>query len=72
MTVPRRIILDLDEQDWDTIQAEFSRRQGGLRMSDGTLVSVPDGESNLAGAMLAEIVRDLNEYRDLFNSQRKT
>lgn len=61
----RMILLELDEADWNTIQNEFASRQSD-RMSDGkggTIPILPEGESNDAGAMVAEIIRDLEEYR---------
>lgn len=63
----REILLVLDEEDWDTIQSEFARRQAS-RIYDGeggTQPNLPEGESNDAGAMVAEMVRDLEEYRSL-------
>jgi hypothetical protein len=57
----RTIILELDEDDWDTIQREFVRQQS-CRDEHGPLL--PDGTSNLAGAMVAEAIRDLEEYRE--------
>lgn len=63
----RRIELILDELDWDVIQNEMARSQA-CRDEDGPIL--PDGESNLPGAILAEAIRSLNEYRDLFSSQR--
>lgn len=65
MSQPRTITLVLDELDWDAIQSEFAKRQS-RRDEDGPLL--PDGESNLEGAMVAEIVRDLEEYRDLYEA----
>ena len=67
-TDPRQIILVLDEDDWNAIQAEFAERQS-FRRDDGqggTEPMLPEGESNLAGAMVGEIVRDLKELRDLW------
>ena len=62
----RTITLECDEEDWDTIQTEFAQRQS-YRDDKGNLL--PDGESNLAGAIVAELIRDLNEYRDLYDSE---
>lgn len=60
----RHLVLVLDAADHDAIQAELARRQAGSRAvdPDGPTL-VPEGESNLAGALLAECVRDLDEYR---------
>lgn len=60
-----KIILELDEDDWNTIQKEFSRQQL-FRDDDGTIL--PEGTSNLPGAMLAEAIRDLEEYRAMWET----
>ena len=64
---PRTLVLELDELDWDVIQNELAQRQAE-RDADG-MYSIPDGDSNLAGAVLAECIRDLNEYRDLYQQE---
>lgn len=67
----RRIELILDDLDFDTIQAEITHRQVRSRAIDPTGPTIlPDGDSNLAGAILAEVVRDLAEYRAIYNEQR--
>ena len=66
----RQLILELDEDDWNTIQAEIAARQA-VRISDGagsTQPLLPEGESNIAGAIIAEVVRDLQEYRDMYDA----
>lgn len=62
----RRIDLILDDDDFDAIQAEITHRQVRSRAidPDGPTI-LPDGDSNLAGAILAEVVRDLNDCRAL-------
>lgn len=60
----------VDELDYATIQKEIARRQSGTRMTDPndpsrTVPCLPDGDSDMIGAMIAEIIRDLNDYRDL-------
>lgn len=66
----RRMELLLDDEDFDAIQAEITRRQMLSRRIDPTGPTlVPEGTSNLAGAILAEVVRDLDEYRDLCNGE---
>lgn len=65
---PRTIVLELDEADYDTIQREIAHRQSRIRGVVGTLL--PDGDSNLAGAIMAEVVRDLDEYRSMFDAQK--
>jgi hypothetical protein len=59
-----RLVLELDEDDYRDIQREITRRQVRSRVALGEPLteSLPDGESNLAGAVLAEVVRDLWEY----------
>lgn len=64
----RQIILELDELDYDAIQAEFCRQQK-FRDDDGTVL--PDGESDLAGAMVAEAIRNLEEYRAIWEAEHK-
>ena len=63
----RIITLELDELDWDTIQREFAKRQ--VRCRDEHGVILPDGDSDLAGALLAECVRDLEDYRELWEAE---
>ena len=63
----RRIELILDELDWDVIQNEMARSQA-CRDEDGPIL--PDGESNLPGAILAEAIRSLNEYRSMYDAER--
>lgn len=63
----RTITLELDELDYDCIQGEIARRQA-FRDKDGPLL--PDGESNMVGAMLAEAIRDLEEYRAAWEAER--
>lgn len=71
----RRIELILDDDDFNAIQAEITHRQMRSRWDDaegGTVL--PEGESNLAGALLAEVIRDLDDHRDLrgTNTKRRT
>jgi hypothetical protein len=81
MAKTRQIILELDEDDYDAIQAEVARRQA-VRWPSGNespgLIDVagppksgpilPDGESNTVGSILAEVVRDLEDYRAMFDA----
>jgi hypothetical protein len=56
--------LELDVLDYATIQKEIAYRQARSRLIDPqgpTLV--PGGESCLAGALIAEAIRDLIDYR---------
>lgn len=63
----RRMALELDQDDWDTIHSYIADYQARNKGDGGTIV--PDGESNLAGAILAECVRDLLEYRALWAAE---
>ena len=63
----RRIELILDDLDFDTIQAEITHRQVRSRsIAPDSPTILPDGDSNFAGAIMAEVVRDLNDYRALW------
>jgi len=72
----RQITLELDDEDWDTIQgyiADFqaaSAKISAMSGASGNGTILPEGDSNLAGAIMAECVRDLLEYRQLFATQR--
>lgn len=61
----RTIVLELDQEDFDTIQEEFARHQ---LCRDEHGVCLPDGTSNLAGAMVAESIRNLEEYRAVWEA----
>lgn len=50
----RTIILECDELDYDTIQVEFARRQS---FRDKNANFLPDGDSNVAGTIVAEMAR---------------
>jgi len=64
----QRIELILDEDDAQAVNEEFARRQ---LCRDQNGVILPDGKSNLPGSMVAEMARDLNEYRALCESERE-
>ena len=64
----RMMTLTLDDDDFDTIQKEITERQVRDRKNFGR-VMLPDGDSDLAGAILAECIRDLNEYRRLYKAE---
>lgn len=67
----RRIELILDDLDFDTIQAEIAHRQVRSRaIAPDSPTILPDGDSNLAGAIMAEVVRDLNDYRAAREKER--
>lgn len=62
--------LILDDLDYATIQTEIAERQKVAREHGfSTLDHMPVGDSNIAGAVLAECIRDLNEYRDLWDAE---
>lgn len=68
----RKMELLLDDLDFDTIQAEIAHRQARSRLiAPNSPTILPDGESNLAGAIIAECVRDLAEYRTLWEANRR-
>lgn len=62
----RSFTLELDEDDWNTIQSELARQQAN-RDEDGPIL--PEGASNMQGAMIAEAIRNLEEYRSLWDSE---
>ncbi len=53
-TAARRMVLELDGDDYRAIQAAIAKRQ---LSRDGHGAIMPDGDSNTAGAYLAEICR---------------
>jgi hypothetical protein len=57
------LTLILDEPDHATIQAEFARRQSAPAGRDEHGVIIDQGGSNLSGALVAEIVREVIELR---------
>lgn len=63
------IVLVLDAADYDTIQAEITHRQVRSRALGASETILPDGDSNLAGAIVAECVRDLNDYRQRWEAE---
>lgn len=56
---PRRVELALDPDDFRDVMAELEFRRGR---------ELPEGGSNDAGAHVAEIVRDLRDYRDMYDA----
>lgn len=69
MSSVRTVVLELDEDDWNTIQNEFARTQQ-FRDEDGPIL--PDGTSNLQGAMIAEAIRNLEEYRAAWSAAHES
>lgn len=63
MAKTRSIVLVLDELDYKAIKDE-------LKLRDAR--PLPGGESNKAGAKIAEMVRDIREYRELSAKPRDT
>lgn len=62
-----KLVLDLDQIDFDTIQNEIARRQAlSRKLAPNEPTIVPEGESCLAGALIAESIRDLDEYRSIY------
>lgn len=56
------ITFTLDEKDSAVLHAEIARRQVRSRYPEGGVI-LPEGESCIGGALLAEAIRDLDEYR---------
>lgn len=70
----RKIILELDETDYETIHkymAEYQANSAAVHALSGEKggAILPDGESNLAGAIMAECVRNLWEYRAIWERE---
>lgn len=72
----RQMILELDDTDWDTIheyiadyQAASAKVHAMCGKKGGAIL--PDGDSNLAGAIMAECVRSVVEYRELFEDRNR-
>lgn len=68
----KTMTLTLDELDYASIQKEIAERQKLARAIDGgktTRELLPDGDSCLAGSIIAECMRDLAEYRALWESE---
>ena len=55
----RQIVLELDALDYDAVQAAMCKRQAFGRTVPGLEKTglMPDGDSNRAGALIAEICR---------------
>jgi hypothetical protein len=59
--------LTLNELDYATIQKEIAEHQRVARsIGMATRDIIADGESCLAGALIAEALRDLVEYRQIW------
>lgn len=50
-----RITMTLDQQDYETVRRELEFRRDRVE---------PDGDSCTVGTKIAEMIRDLDEYRD--------
>ena len=71
-TKKHRLVLWLDELDFNTIQIELSLRQQRNLQPGFEGCQIPDGTtSNEDGIFLAEAIRDLNDYRSLWESEHK-
>ena len=57
----KTIILELDEIDYQDVMSEIARHEA--------MSPLPDGRGNVNGRVVAELVRDLREYRDLYDSE---
>jgi hypothetical protein len=68
--MPRTLTLTLDEDDFATLNAEIALRQARSRLVDPAGPTLmPEGDSCLSGALLAEAVRDLQEYREVWDAE---
>ena len=59
-----KLEIELDEDDFRDLQKEFSKRQARRQ-------KLPEGKSDIRGAMIGEIVRDLWDYRLMWESERE-
>lgn len=64
LTIPEpkgwTLTLYFDETDWATVKKEIEWRRGNVQ---------PDSNSDSIATMFAEMVRDLNDYRDLYDRE---
>jgi hypothetical protein len=65
----RGIYLILDEDDYNAVQSAMARRQSRRDESGGPIL--PPGESNTAGALVAEICRGWCEFLDHDRQRRE-
>ncbi len=61
----KTLTLVLDNDDDRAVQAAIAERQRDSRWPDGG-VMLPEGKSNLSGAIIAEICRAYVDYRALY------
>lgn len=60
----KRIVLEVADLDYQTILSEIAQHEG--------LSPLPDAEGgNINGRVVAELVRDLREYRALYNDEHE-
>lgn len=60
----KKLTLVLDDDDDRAVQAAIAERQRDSRWPDG--VMLPEGESDLPGAIIAEICRGYVDYRAFY------
>lgn len=66
----KKIILELDDLDHEAISGYIASYQAESRKAfPGQPTMLPDGDSNLAGAIMAECVRNLLEYRAIWRAE---
>lgn len=56
----KTIILKVDDLDYETIMGEICRHEATAPLPDA------DG-GNINGRVIAEVIRNLNEYRDIYD-----
>jgi len=68
MSEPKMIkmTLVLDESDYAVIQREITRYQRSHHATLGKTI-IPDGDSGFSGAIVAELMRELDELRSMFD-----
>lgn len=59
------VTMDMDEFDFKTLLEETKEREKRSKALGLAETLLPDGDSDETGAIVAECIRDLNEYRQL-------
>lgn len=57
-----KILLEIDDLDYLSIQKAITTRQLNPRTKNGTML--PDGDGNLTGRIIADICRAFVDYRN--------
>ena len=59
------ITLELDDDDYATIMAEVELRR--FQDAENGESTMPDGDSDEIGAVIAEAIRDIDDYRAMYD-----